>query len=50
MLSSQTFIDRSVQNTFKFVFYTNRSRRNLLRQISNRQFFESSVEVYDFQT
>ena len=50
MLSSQTFIDRSVQNTFKFVFYTNRSRRILLRQISNRQFFESSVEFYDFQT
>ena len=44
ILSSQTFINRSVQNTFKFAFYSKRSRL-----IFQWQFFESSVEVDTFQ-
>ena len=35
-VAGQTFISRSVQNTFKFAFHNSRSRLILLRQISPR--------------
>ena len=40
LLSSQTFINRSVQNTFKFAFYTNHTRLILLRQIFKVSFWK----------
>ena len=49
ILSSQTFINRSVQNTFKFAFYTNRSRLILLRQISNDNFLKAPLKSNNFQ-
>ena len=41
LLSSQTFINWSVQNTFKFPLYSSRSRLILLRQISNGNFLKA---------
>ena len=43
LLSNQTFINRSIQNTFKFAFYINRSRLIRLRQISNNNFIKAPL-------
>ena len=49
ILFSQTFINWSAQNTFKFAFYTNHSRLILLRQISNDNFLKAPLKSTIFK-
>ena len=49
LLSSQNFINWSVQNAFKFSLYSNRSRLILLRQISNDNLLKAPLKSKIFK-
>ena len=49
LLSSQTFINWSVQSTFRFPLYSNSSRLILLRQISNDNFLKAPLKSTIFK-